>query len=55
VTNGAPPGFRLNMSGNNIQVQAQSSDGTHALSVGYMTCAYEIPNGTNPLSWLVTN
>jgi hypothetical protein len=55
VTNGAPPGFRLNISGNNIQVQAQSSDGTHALSVGYMTCVFEIPNGTNPLTWLVSN
>lgn len=56
VTSGAaPPNFRLNISGNSIQVQAQSSNGVNALSVGYMSCTYEIPAGTAALTWVLNN
>lgn len=56
VTAGAaPPNFRLNISGNSIQVQAQSSNGVNALSVGYMSCTYEIPAGTAALTWVLNN
>lgn len=50
----ATPNFRLNMSGNNIQVQVQSSNGTNNFESGQAYLKYFCPNSGVGTTWTIT-